>query len=149
MNWEAIGVIGEICGALAVVASLFYLATQMRQNNRLLVLESRKYATASIFDVVDMVLQDQTIIDLMLKPRNELNDSEKARLLLLGRRMIISIQQGYNNNVDERDQLSSIAKAMYHREGMNYGLPDIWDEHKVVLQPDFVDWFESTIVNPG
>ena len=63
--------------------------------------------------------------------------------------MIISIQQGYNNNVDERDQLSSIANAMYHREGMNYGLPDIWDEHKVVLQPDFVDWFESTIVNPG
>ncbi len=32
MNWDAIGAIGEILGALAVVGTLFYLARQMRQN---------------------------------------------------------------------------------------------------------------------
>jgi len=32
MNWEAIGAIGEIVGALAVVASLLYLAIQTRAN---------------------------------------------------------------------------------------------------------------------
>jgi hypothetical protein len=32
MNWEAIGAIGEIVGATAVVASLLYLAVQMRRN---------------------------------------------------------------------------------------------------------------------
>ena len=35
MNWEAIGAIGEVIGALAVVASLIYLASQIRQNNKL------------------------------------------------------------------------------------------------------------------
>ena len=30
MNWEAIGALGEIIGALAVVATLVYLATQVR-----------------------------------------------------------------------------------------------------------------------
>ncbi|MDA1372383.1 MAG: hypothetical protein O2971_16680 [Proteobacteria bacterium] len=30
MNWEAIGAIGEILGAFAVVATLVYLATQIR-----------------------------------------------------------------------------------------------------------------------
>jgi hypothetical protein len=34
MNWDAIGAIGEIIGAFAVVATLFYLAVQIRQNNR-------------------------------------------------------------------------------------------------------------------
>ena len=34
MNWEAIGAIGEIFGAAAVVVSLLYLALQMRQNTR-------------------------------------------------------------------------------------------------------------------
>ena len=34
MNWEAIGAIGEIVGAIAVVATLGYLAVQVRQNNR-------------------------------------------------------------------------------------------------------------------
>lgn len=34
INWEAIGAIGEIVGALAVVASLIYLATQIAVQNR-------------------------------------------------------------------------------------------------------------------
>ncbi len=35
MNWEAIGAVGEILGAFAVVVSLLYLATQIRQNSRI------------------------------------------------------------------------------------------------------------------
>ena len=31
-NWEAIGAVGEIGGAVAVVLTLFYLAKQIRQN---------------------------------------------------------------------------------------------------------------------
>jgi hypothetical protein len=34
VNWQAIGAIGEIAGALAVFASLVYLALQIRQNTR-------------------------------------------------------------------------------------------------------------------
>ncbi|MEQ8692993.1 MAG: hypothetical protein RIC89_19425 [Pseudomonadales bacterium] len=34
MNWDAIGAIGEVVGALAVVISLVYLALQIRQNSR-------------------------------------------------------------------------------------------------------------------
>ncbi len=33
MHWEAISAVGEALGALAVVASLIYLATQIRQNS--------------------------------------------------------------------------------------------------------------------
>jgi hypothetical protein len=34
MNWDALGAIGEIIGACAVVITLIYVAVQMRQNNR-------------------------------------------------------------------------------------------------------------------
>lgn len=34
MNWEAIGAVGEILGALFVFASLLYLANQVRHNSR-------------------------------------------------------------------------------------------------------------------
>lgn len=34
MNWEAISTLAEIVSAMAVVISLVYLATQIRQNNR-------------------------------------------------------------------------------------------------------------------
>ena len=34
MNWDAVGAIGEMVGAAAVVASLLYLAVQTRSNAR-------------------------------------------------------------------------------------------------------------------
>jgi hypothetical protein len=34
MNWDALGAMGEIVGAVAVVATLLYLAAQMRHSNR-------------------------------------------------------------------------------------------------------------------
>ena len=34
MNWDAIGAVGEILGALGVLASLVYLATQIRHNTQ-------------------------------------------------------------------------------------------------------------------
>jgi len=41
MNWDAIGAIGEIVGALAVVLSLIYLATQIRASNSVAQRDSR------------------------------------------------------------------------------------------------------------
>ena len=35
MNWDALGAIGELVGAVAVVATLAYLAVQIRQSNKL------------------------------------------------------------------------------------------------------------------
>jgi len=34
MNWEAIGAIGEVAGAMVVVATLIYLSVQLRHNAR-------------------------------------------------------------------------------------------------------------------
>ena len=36
INWEALGAIGEIVGAATVIATLFYLAHQIKQNNQAL-----------------------------------------------------------------------------------------------------------------
>lgn len=34
VNWEAVGAIGQVVGAVAVVISLIYLATEVRSNAR-------------------------------------------------------------------------------------------------------------------
>jgi hypothetical protein len=34
MNWDAVGAIGEVIGAIAVIATLLYLAIQIRQNTK-------------------------------------------------------------------------------------------------------------------
>lgn len=151
MNWDAIGAIGEIAGALAVVASLIYLATQLRQNNKLIDLESEKHVIGQVTMIGDIVLKDESLVELMLKQREELNNVEHARLMMLGRRMIIGIQQGFDNVPDKRqlNGLAAVMKSMYHREGLNYGVPDVWREYSKVLSvdsPDFVNWFDEKVV---
>ncbi len=47
MTWEALGAIGEIVGALGVVASLFYVAYQVKQNTKQSKLSTDAVTTAS------------------------------------------------------------------------------------------------------
>ena len=62
MNWDAIGAIGEIVGALAVVATLAYLAQQIRNQNR-------ANETAAFDGIADAFNQ----INLMLAADKELH----------------------------------------------------------------------------
>ena len=57
-NWEAIGAIGEIVGAMAVVVSLTYLAMQIRAQNK----------EARITAVHDLVTAQQHTFRLFLEP---------------------------------------------------------------------------------
>src|SRR5215469_4837226 len=48
VNWEAISAIGQVVGALAVVISLIYLASQVRSSAR----ETRRAAMRSTLDAI-------------------------------------------------------------------------------------------------
>jgi len=54
VNWDAIGAIGEIIGALAVVATLGYLAVQIRQNTK----TARSAARQAISDAATLPAQN-------------------------------------------------------------------------------------------
>ena len=58
MNWEALGAIGEIVGAVAVVLSLIFLATQIRQNTRSSRTASYQAAVTSISDLTREIGSD-------------------------------------------------------------------------------------------
>ena len=47
MNWEALGALGEIVGAVAVLGTLYYLAAQIRTQNQQLE-KSNDHARANI-----------------------------------------------------------------------------------------------------
>lgn len=66
MNWEAIGAVGEIVGAAAVVVSVIYLALQIRTQN----LESRLGATRDLAskraEPMKVLLGNEDAIDVWL-----------------------------------------------------------------------------------
>ena len=74
MNWDAIGAIGEVVGAIAVVATLFYLAFQIRQNTRM----SRAAMTKDLLLASRSAIMDLTSNDRLAEIWAEIRDFDDA-----------------------------------------------------------------------
>jgi len=79
VNWDAIGAIGEVVGAIAVVATLFYLAVQIRQNTRM----SRASMTkdlllASRSAIMDLTSNDK-LAEIWAEVRDDFESADAAR----------------------------------------------------------------------
>ena len=83
MNWEAIGAIGEIVGALAVFTSLIYLAFQIRNQNKESRISSMHDIAVGYREVLgtmaDGVMPD--IIDKAITDYDSLTQPENLRLI--------------------------------------------------------------------
>ena len=79
MTWEAAGAIGEMVGAIAVVATLIYLSTQIRQNNKLLSSDSRQTLVAN--DLTSLLANvEHSELFVKLTSSEELTAEEQLRL---------------------------------------------------------------------
>ena len=59
MNWDAIGAIGELLAALGVLASLLYLASQIRMNNKMTWSQNVHTRTDRIMRVLELQLHPE------------------------------------------------------------------------------------------
>ena len=74
MNWDALGAIGEIIGAVAVLVTLFYLAAQIKMQNRELE-KSNENVTAQLsvdlnnmfINNFDALMRDKEFVEIYLK----------------------------------------------------------------------------------
>lgn len=64
MNWDAIGAISESLGALGVIASLIYLATQMRNNTIASAVEAKLTTTRFLTDFNRDLINNPELYDL-------------------------------------------------------------------------------------
>jgi hypothetical protein len=58
VNWQAIGALGEIVGAAAVVVSLLYLATQVRQSTRMMRAQAARDALGAMAEFSKPMMAD-------------------------------------------------------------------------------------------
>jgi hypothetical protein len=84
MNWGAIGAIGEILGAIGVIATLLYLTTQIRQNTKALRVSSFHASTQSLIGDNHLVAGDGELASLVARGLSEdeihFSPAEQVRL---------------------------------------------------------------------
>ena len=98
MNWEAIGAIGEIVGAAAVVATLAYLAQQIRTQNKANELASFNALMDGFNQFNSILATDKSVYRLFMTGLNhpeQLDDDEAGQFTALFRMFINETQKIY------------------------------------------------------
>ena len=91
MNWDAVGAIGEVVGAMAVVVTLAYLAIQVRENSRQLRLTSTLSINSLMNEGFDPIYNNEKnmlIWTTGLKAPDTLDESDFEIFLLFMTRLM-------------------------------------------------------------
>jgi hypothetical protein len=90
MNWDAIGAVGEIVGALTVLITLIYLAIQIKQSNRIGITASeadfRMMAQAFNRSIVEM--PEGPFLDKLLEKDPDFTPAQRLKAIQLARSLI-------------------------------------------------------------
>jgi hypothetical protein len=75
VNWEALGAVAELIGAVGVIGSLIYLAVQIRQNTRSLRASAYQAITGHVGDINRALFENAEVAHIV-----EVGSQDRARL---------------------------------------------------------------------
>jgi len=140
VNWDAIGAIGEVVGAIAVVTTLIYLSTQVRQSNRMSQAESLRSIANSFTSIAMEVAKSSDLRRVWnrlpdLQSIEELDPDEKVLLDFLLRGIFNTTHLGFEGHVLG---LSSL------------GAPEMnWLQNTLLVLPVIQQWWEMSPARDG
>jgi hypothetical protein len=150
VNWDAIGAIAELLGAAGVIASLLYLATQIRQNTR----TERARAFQEIFSSYNVHAHEMFGTEngeLIVSGMRDISVLSGAERLRFDHLMI-----GYLNSLEATifskrayllgdETLENWAYILRTRFLPYAGLREWWDEAKPFFAPETREWIDEQI----
>ena len=80
MNWEALGAVGELVGAVGVVATLVYLALQIRQNTSATKTASFQATTDALNEVNLLLASNRDLVEVFEKAETSLEGVDAVTL---------------------------------------------------------------------
>jgi hypothetical protein len=150
MNWDALGAVGELLGAVLVGTTLIYLAFQLRQNTKALTSSTFQAVSSNMALTMEFFAGDPTISALLLQAQDglgELTAEERVRLgfvmTMAVRRIETVFVQRSLGFIDarltegfERSAVSGFATG---------GAREWWEASKRAFSDDFASWFDQQL----
>lgn len=151
MNWDAIGAVGEILGAFAVVVTLVYLSVQLRQNTKALHSEATQNAHDQTSEAYRALSMEESLADIWVRGvhnPDSLNDTEIVRFFAYWQASVLPMQNWYyqwrEGHLDEAF-FSSWCTAIAN-VGQTPGFKEFWRQRKSYFAADFSDFMDSKIL---
>lgn len=115
LNWEAIGAIGEAIGAVVVIASVVYLALELRQSNDIARFNTTQQLQGRFNEINAILLTDQSLRELLAK-NDSLTRDEEERLYVFANFIInvwISVQEARNDDQIDEELYKSMTNDVH------------------------------------
>lgn len=151
MDWNTIGVISEIVGAIGILATLIYLAIQIRNNTREVKTENIHRVTDSFNQLSLMIASDKDLAELWHKGMqnyDDLNDSEKARfefIWLAAFRIYDSLYFQIKRGTGETELWEAELKTLKWLFSAP-GARSWWRQQKFAFSPGFNEFIDENIL---
>jgi len=150
MNWEAIGAVGEIGGAIAVIATLIYVATQVKGSAR----AARSAAVTDATTAMQAFYQElgsnpqtsELFLEGLTNPES-LSRNDQFQYVMMMHSAFLGFQRSFflaqegTLDVGLRDSIGTAIIATNHLPGVQH----YWRQRKSYFQPEFIDWVEGLL----
>jgi hypothetical protein len=152
MNWEAIGAVSELIGAIAVVVTLIYLAIQIRQNTQAIRLDTGHDITEEYRDIFALMAENRELASLVERAASDfesIQGTDKVQYYALNSNFVRALENAYI-------QWSEGALDHRHWSGMKRMLSDYaripafreyWTNRKHWFSKEFQDFMETEILD--
>ena len=151
MNWEAAGAIGELIGAFAVVATLIYLAIQIRENTRASKSEAFRDGVAVWNDVFEMLASaDSERIMKALVSYQSLEGHEKHQFETVMIAALTALETQLDilgHELMDEDVLLSV-EGFLRRYFAYEGTHQWWKTGRKSCAPIVIEWIEERFPAP-
>lgn len=148
MDWEAIGAIGEVVAAFAVVISLLYLANQIRAQNRESRLASIHELTESFRNAI-LSFQNPNLADVFARGKTGfegLSETERLQFMSMVQHIFRVWEDAYHQQRAQRLD-RRIWEAMVVQFSGYLSLPGVvrvWEIRKQSYSRDFREFVDAT-----
>ena len=141
MDWNAIGAVGELIGALAVVVSLVYLSRQVRQNTRALRTANAATVKQNFQSIARAFITDRGASDIVLRAlkREELSPAEQLSAYAWFFDLLKSGELAYSQYLsqDLDEEVWDASLQFFLAYWTTPGMREYWQDRRRAFTPDF------------
>src|SRR5437016_13773775 len=152
MNWEAVGAISQIVGAVLVGITLIYLAVQLRQNTSALKSSAFLAISTLMGSTMEVWATHSDLAPLLIKAQSgldELSPDERARfgfLMMMAFRRVETVvvrrRLGFIENESTEGFERSALSALHAK-----GVRQWWDARRRAHGATFSAWVDETLAS--
>ena len=152
MNWDAIGAIGELVGASAVVVTLVYLAIQIRENTRVAKSEAFRDIASIWNDVFKMLAQAENS-ELVMKSlvsyeRLESHEKHQFDTYMIAALTALETMIDHLDNEFVVDDVFLSVEGFFRRYFAYEGTIEWWQSGKDACAQNVQRWVDSRFPAP-